>query len=136
MQNAEELLAHRNVRQLLDGIAKEDLLHGVTFTEAPNDRETVANSLKDLNRAKGDRIPVFAVEYLSDPTKVAVARERLVGFGFVPLFAPRLLDRLLPQPGDEPNVPAPAPATTKVPGQQARGGAPGWAEGGPTCLRD
>ena len=145
MQNAEELLVHRRVRLLLDGMAKEDLLFGLTFTEAANDAASVTNSLQDLKRARADRMPVFAVEYLADPAKISAARERLLGFGFVPYFAPRLLDTLMQQGPYPPRLPdtvaspttaidpAPAPtgpaATTATPG-------PSWAEGGPTCLLD
>ena len=77
-------------------------------------------------------MPVFAVEYLTDAVVVEAARERLLGFGFVPYFAPRLLDRLMTQPGEAaaPVAPAnPSPPSTRTPG-------PTWAEGGPTCLVD
>ena len=129
MQNAEELLAHRTVRRALDGVAKEDLLHGVNFTEAPNSAGTVSDALTHLKRARRDGLPVFAVEYLSDPTLIAAARRRLVGYGFVATIAPRLLDSL----GDPAQRQAavavpPAPAPTAQPSN--------WGEGGPTCLVD
>ena len=145
MQNAEELLVHRRVRLLLDGIAKEDLLFGLTFTEASNGAESVTNSLKDLKRARADRMPVFAVEYLADPVNISAARERLLGFGFVPYFAPRLLDKLMPQqpyPQPIPNTLKPATAaidpapTSPVPPAPTATPGPSWAEGGPTCLLD
>lgn len=139
MQNAEELLVHGGVRRLLDGVAKEDLLYGVTFTEAPNDADTVANALKDLRRARADGIPVFAVEYLNDAGKIEAAATRLKSFGFVPTFAPRLLDRLQLQPGAvsadaATGGPAKAAATTAAAAITPPG--PTWAEGAPTCLLD
>ncbi len=144
MQNAEELLVHARVRHLLDGVAKEDLLYGLAFTEAANDAESVSQSLRDLKRARADRIPVFAVEYLSDQAKIETARQRLRGYGFIPYFAPRLLDQLLPQPGAPPPSTPPAATATAAPSvtQPLRAGVPtpapgpSWAEGAPTCLTD
>ncbi len=153
MQNAEELLVHKAVRRLLDGVAKEDLLHGLQFTEAANDAAAVDSAVTDLKRAQADGLPVFAVEYLSDPIKITAARDRLLHFGFVPYFAPRLLDKLMLQPGDQSPLPtgSAAPAETMA---RAQASAPSpttpptaslpavslpaasWAEGAPTCLRD
>ena len=130
MQNAEELLVHRDVRRAIDGVAKEDLLHGTNFSEAANNVETVTSSLAYLRRARTEKIPVFAVEYLSDPAKIAAARRRLEGYGFLPYFGPRLLDQLAPIPGGtrSPSVkpPAPVPALPHA----------SSGEGGPTCLLD
>ncbi len=149
LQNAEELLTHRAVRQLLDGVAKEDLLYGEAFSDTPNEADAIANARKNLQRARADQMPVFAVEYLADADKIAGAREKLLQFGFVPYFAPRLLDRLVPQPGAVQTPPGaqvlPSPLTT--PSAAARGPTttppsvtampgPSWAEGGPTCLLD
>jgi cysteinyl-tRNA synthetase, unknown class len=133
MQNAEELLAHRAVRRLLDGVAKEDLLHGTNFSQAPNDAATVATAVAQLRPAKTDRIPVFAVEYLSDPAVIEAARKRLAGFGFVPTFAPRLLDRLGPEPAGA-DVAKHAPTGGAAPRSEQRSTT--WGEGGPTCLLD
>ena len=128
MQNAEELLAHRAVRRVLDGVAKEDLLHGINFTEAANDAETVKDALAHLKRGRAEGLPIFAVEYLADPLLVDAARQRLSSFGFVPTFAPRLLDTLgevRPVPRESPRSPPAA-----LPAQST------WGEGGPTCLLD
>ena len=132
MQNAEELLVHSSVRRLIDGVAKEDLLHGVSFTEAPNDAETVSSALGYLRRARADKIPVFAVEYLSDPAKITAARQRLSGYGFIPTFAPRLLDNLDENPPAAVSIAAPATAPPIVPNTPNAN----WGEGGPTCLLD
>ena len=132
MQNAEELLIHSAVRRLVDGIGKEDLLHGIAFTEAPNDAGTIASALGYLRRARAAGIPVFAVEYIADPARIASARQRLAGYGFVATFAPRLLDRLDVGPSS-----APPPAAAVQPLAQLQPpSAPNWGEGGPTCLLD
>ena len=128
MQNAEELLIHARARGLLDAVAKEDLLHGLEFSEAANDAASIAGSLAHLRRARAAGLPVFAVEYLADPTRIAAARQRLAGFGFVPYFGPRLLDRLV-----TPGVAA-DPAPPSRPGEPISAGPIG--EGGPTCLLD
>lgn len=137
MQNAEELLPRREVRRLLDGVAKEDLLYGADFSEAANTPDSVAASLKDLRQARADGIAIFAVEYLSDPSAVAAAFRSLVGHGFLPFVAPRLLDRLNPQPGDERAMPVAVPLVKQPPQPRApANGTPSWAEGAPTCLLD
>ncbi len=137
MQNAEELLMKREVRRLLDGVAKEDLLYGADFSEAANEPEAVASSLKDLRRARTDGIPVFAVEYVSDPAAAATAYQRLIGFSFLPYVAPRLLDRLAAQPGDGQASSPVQPAAKQPPSRPIPAiGAPSWAEGAPTCLLD
>ena len=138
LQNAEELLVHKAVRRLLDGVAKEDLLYGESFSETPNSAAAVNTSRKYLQRARADHIPVFAVEYLSDAERSAAVRKQLATFGFVPTLAPRLLDRLIPQPGatlrpevnGTPTLLAPTPPS---PGENV---APNVGEGGPTCLID
>jgi cysteinyl-tRNA synthetase, unknown class len=133
MQNAEELLTHRAVRRAIDGVAKEDLLYGVNFTEAANDAGSISSTLANLRRARADGLPVFAVEYLADPTLIASARDRLTRYGFIPTIAPRLLDSLTPpDPSQQARLSAPAPSpapTTTTPRSD-------WSEGGPTCLVD
>jgi cysteinyl-tRNA synthetase, unknown class len=137
MQNAEELLEHRAVRRVLDGVAKEDLLHGLNFSEAPNDAATVNTALAQLRQARAGRIPVFAVEYVSDPGAIEAARKRLSGFGFVPTFAPRLLDRIGPAATTAATA-APTAATRPLAVEANTATEPrtSWGEGGPTCLID
>lgn len=132
LQNAEELLRYKSVRDLLDGVAKEDLLYGEAFSEAANAPNSIATSRNYLQRARADRMPVFAVEYLSDDISRAAAQARLIALGFIPTLAPRLLDRLIPQPG-APSAPVAAapPVIVTQPGPM-----PAAGEGGPTCLLD
>ena len=93
LQNAEELIQHRNVRSAIDAVAKEDLLHGIDHTEAANKPMAVAESVRHLKMARKNGLPVFVVEYLTTPARIAVARKRLAMLGFVPAFAPRELDK-------------------------------------------
>ena len=94
MQNAEELIARRELREALDAIAKEDLLYGVEHDETANPRGMVAESLSLLRRARSNGLAVFAVEYLSDAGKVNKAVARLDKEGIVPLVAERSLGTL------------------------------------------
>ncbi len=102
MQNAEELLDDAKVLDSIDGIAKEDLFFGVGKPETPNEPEDVAFSLKQLRVARDAGRKVLVVEYLSDPAKITAAGKQIANEGFLPYFAPRLLDCLNP-----PAVPLP-----------------------------
>jgi cysteinyl-tRNA synthetase len=105
MQNAEELLDEPALMSAIDGVAKEDLLYGIDHTEAANKLEDVTASLKYLQLARRAGRKVLVVEYLSDPMKMTAAAKRILDQGFVPYFAPRLLNCLNP-----PAVPAPPAA--------------------------
>lgn len=94
MQNAEELIARRDVREAIDAIAKEDLLYGVEHDETANPRGMVAESLSLLRRARSNGLAVFAVEYLSDAVTAGKAAARLDKEGIVPLVAERSLGTL------------------------------------------
>jgi hypothetical protein len=56
----------------------------------------VTGSLKYLQMARRAGRKVLVVEYLSDPIKMTAAAKRLLEQGFVPYFAPRLLNCLNP----------------------------------------
>jgi cysteinyl-tRNA synthetase len=103
MQNAEDLLDDPQVLDGIDGIAKEDLLFGVSRPEAANNPADVRFSLKQLRTARDAGRKVFVVEYLADPAKITRTARRLADDGFVPYFAPRLLNCLNP-----PAIPMPA----------------------------
>lgn len=101
MQNAEELLARREVLDAIDAIAKEDLLTGVAHDGKPNPPGMVRESLSHLRRAQAKGLAVLVVEYL-DRTKAASAAEtRIRGEGFLPLIAERSLGTLDFKPGDD-----------------------------------
>lgn len=94
MQNAEELLATSHLRRSLDAVAKEDLFYGIDGAERANSQADVASSLRYLELARRDGLPILVVEYLAETRKVADARRRLKGEGFIPYFGTRLLNVL------------------------------------------
>ena len=96
MQNAEELVDDPTVLDAIDGIAKEDLLYGVRHTEEPNPPHDVTWSIDLLRKAQAAGRRVLVVEYLKDPEKISAAATRIRDEGFVPYFAPRLLNCLNP----------------------------------------
>lgn len=93
-QNSEPLLKQHLFRNAIDGVSKECLLYGLAEHESENSKADIAWSLSGLNAARGDGIPVFAIEYLDDPQKIDAARKELNRLGFVPFFGNRALDRL------------------------------------------
>lgn len=98
VQNAEGLLKNSRYRNLIDGVTKESLLFGLSGPGIPNSRGDVGWSLAGLQAAKSDGIPVFSIEYIDDPKKIALARRMLEALGFVPFFANRALDQLPTSP--------------------------------------
>jgi cysteinyl-tRNA synthetase len=94
MQNAEELLSSKHLRDALDGVAKEDLLYGVAAEGRENSAADIEASLSFLKLARNDGLPVLVIEYLHDNETMAKARRRIEGEGFVPYFGPRLLNSL------------------------------------------
>jgi cysteinyl-tRNA synthetase len=94
MQNAEELLSNQHLRDALDGVAKEDLLFGVSAEGRENSAADIEASLGYLRLARNDGLPVLVIEYLHDQDAVAKARRRIEAEGFVPYFGPRLLNSL------------------------------------------
>lgn len=93
-QNAEELLDDAGYRATIDAIAKEDLLFGDGRPKRPNKPERIADTLAHLEHLRGDRKPVFVVEYVDKPEDVAAARKRIEELGFIPHFAIRRLDTM------------------------------------------
>lgn len=91
-QNAEELLEDTSYRGVIDGIAKEDLLFGLTGTGVRNGADEIKWSTGQLTRLRRDGKAVLVVEYLKSQTAVDAARLELAGLGFVPAFPPRSLD--------------------------------------------
>lgn len=89
MQNAEVLLAHDDLRKVIDGVAKESLLFGGDGPEKANDATEVAKSKALLDKAKAAGRSVFVVEYLNNPSKIQDAKTKLAGFGFVGTYCER-----------------------------------------------
>ena len=95
-QNGEELLSRPGYTEMIDAVAKEDLLFGSPEHGAANTTEQIANSLRWLSMAKRKGRRVLVVEYLDAPETIASARARIAQMGFVATFAPRGLDLLSP----------------------------------------
>lgn len=94
LQNAEELLANKRLRHVLDGVAKEDLLYGMAEEGRANPDDEVQSSLRYLRQARTEGLPVLVVEYLGNLTDIASARNRIESEGFVAYFGPRALNML------------------------------------------
>jgi len=88
VQNAEELLDSDSYVAAIDGVAKEDLLHGVNHDGRRNSAGMIASSVGHLKRAKARGKAVFVVEYLSGGSASSAASE-IRRLGFVPSFAGR-----------------------------------------------
>lgn len=93
-QNSEELLRNKTYLAAIDAVSKESLLYGLNEPGVRNTDEQIAWSLSRLKAAQRQGRPIFAIEYLDDPSTIATARARLSDLGFVPFFANRMLDRL------------------------------------------
>jgi cysteinyl-tRNA synthetase, unknown class len=93
-QNAEELLDRPNYVAAIDGIAKEDLLYGITHKEEPNKKADVDWSGKLMSDFKKQGKAVFVIEYLTRADYVKDAKARLDTLGFVMYMGPRGLASL------------------------------------------
>lgn len=96
-QNGEELLMRAGYVDIIDAIAKEDLLYGSPEQGKPNSPAQVANTNGWLSQARRAGRPVLVIEYIDDRAEIAEARRQLVNLGYVPTFGPRLLDGLSPE---------------------------------------
>ncbi|NOU07536.1 MAG: hypothetical protein HOO99_15280 [Hyphomicrobiaceae bacterium] len=91
-QNAEDLLQEQRYRDVIDGLGKEDLLHGSTGTGVRNSDKDIAWSIDLMRRLQWDYKPVFAVEYLTTKAAIATTTTELNSLGMVPTFQHRSLD--------------------------------------------
>ena len=94
-QNAEELLDRPAYVAAIDGIAKEDLLYGITHKEEPNKKSDVDWTSNLLKPFKAQGKSVFVIEYLTKPAYIADAKARLDQMGFVMYTGPRGLGELI-----------------------------------------
>lgn len=88
VQNGEELLTDDSYVTVIDGVAKEDLFHGINHDGKRNSSSDIAWSSNLLKRARSKGRAIFVVEYLSGSSASSVAAE-IRKQGFVPNFAPR-----------------------------------------------
>ncbi len=93
-QNAEELLEYPNYVKAIDGIAKEDLVYGISHTEKINPAGDIAHTSKLLSGAKKAGKAIFVIEYLTKPELISDAVTRIKELGFVPYIGPRGLAEL------------------------------------------
>jgi cysteinyl-tRNA synthetase, unknown class len=98
LQNAEELIAERPVREAIDAIAKEDLYFGLDFNEGPNSAEAIGYAERDLQRAQAAGKRIFVVEYVGAASAQRSVIARCKARGFLPYFAPRDLRSLTADP--------------------------------------
>ncbi len=94
VQNAEEMLDRPNYVAAIDGIAKEDLLYGITHKEEPNKKVDVDWSSKLLSTFQKQGKAIFVIEYLTRVDYVRDAKRRLDDMGFVMYMGPRGLASL------------------------------------------
>ncbi len=95
VQNAEELLDNKAYVDAIDGIAKEDLLYGITHREEANKSDDVSESTALLKGAQKAGKKIFVIEYLTKPTFIADAKRRLDDLGFVMYTGPRGLGEMV-----------------------------------------
>jgi len=115
-QNAEELLGDQRYLEVIDGVAKEDLLYGSDGDGERNSDSRIAQSSKKLEAARAMGLTVLGVEYLSDAKDLERADKELRARGIVPYFGPRGLDRL-ETPGEAPAAERSAPPADEKDGR-------------------
>jgi cysteinyl-tRNA synthetase, unknown class len=111
VQNAEELLDRPAFVQAIDGIAKEDLLYGITHKEEPNKKVDIDWSTDLLKKFQVQGKKVFVIEYLSRKDYVADAKARLDALGFTMYMGPRGLASLNMDAADIANYAGPRRGT-------------------------
>lgn len=94
VQNAEELLDRPAYVDVIDGIAKEDLLYGISHKEEPNKKDDVDWSTDLLKKAQAQGKKIFAIEYLTRRDYIDDAKRRHDQLGFVMYYGPRGLGSL------------------------------------------
>ncbi len=90
VQNAEELLSDSSYVAAIDGIAKEDLFHGIHHDGRRNSSGDVTSSVRDLKRAQAAGKAIFVIEYLKGADAERV-RAEIRAQGFIPFFGGRNL---------------------------------------------
>ncbi len=82
-QNAEELLDRKDYIDAIDGIAKEDLIFGISHTEKRNPEGDIKHSEDLLVKARKAGKVIFVIEYLAKKENIEVARKRMKELDFV-----------------------------------------------------
>lgn len=93
-QNAEMLLERSDYRQQIDAVSKESLIFGLKGESLRNPESDIAWSRTRLEIAKASGLPIFTIEYLSEPKLIAEASAMFAKWDYRAFFGVRLLDRL------------------------------------------
>lgn len=93
-QNGEELLMRPGYVDLIDAIAKEDLMFGSPEQGQPNSPAQIANTVGWLSQARIKNKPVLVVEYVDGKAEIEKARREITNLGYVATFGPRMLDAI------------------------------------------
>jgi cysteinyl-tRNA synthetase, unknown class len=105
VQNAEELLDKPDYVAAIDGIAKEDLIFGISHSEKMNPKDDIEPSTALLQKAQKAGKAIFVIEYLKQQANIDLVKKRLDELGFVMYVGPRGLGELIatggPRPGPE-----------------------------------
>ena len=123
IQNAEELVDNKAYVEAIDGIAKEDLLFGISYKEERNKPNDVRESTAFLKTAQKAGKKIFVIEYLTRPAYIAEAKKRLDELGFVMYTGPRGLGEL-----HSPDTPAASATEAPTPAAEPASAAPAKAK--------
>jgi cysteinyl-tRNA synthetase, unknown class len=103
VQNAEELLDRPAYLDAIDGIAKEDLLYGITHREELNKKTDIDYSDAQLKLAQKAGKAIFVVEYLRQTANIDRTKTFMKERNYVLYYGPRGLFEIV-----DPNAPIPA----------------------------
>jgi cysteinyl-tRNA synthetase len=83
LENAEELVGSRKVRNVIDAIAKDGLLYSSRGAEGTDREGQIKTSIRYLKKAQRDGLAVLAYEHVRNETEIAAARRRFEDLGFL-----------------------------------------------------
>ncbi len=104
-QNAEDLMVDPAYLAVVDGLGKEDAFFGWDGDGVPNADESIAWIMQHLKLITDAGKPVFLIEYPSDPERIREAYRKGRDAGLIPYSTVRELDRMVVNPGFDPQVP-------------------------------
>ena len=94
-QNAEELLDRPAYVRAIDGIAKEDLIFGISHAEKINPADDISHTSRLLTSAKNAGKAIFVIEYLKQLPNIQAVLDRTKQLGYVLYVGPRGLGSLV-----------------------------------------
>ena len=97
VQNAEELTEDQSYLMTIDGLGREEFRFGYEGRESQSTPSSESSSMKQhLKRVRAAGKIVLTVDYTNVPSQISQAKEAAEAEGFVPFFAPRELDSIVP----------------------------------------